>query len=82
MDIDKKVAVVTVNGSIDSAVSFRVIQSIRKIRDQKKVKCVVLRVNSTGGSVVSSEAILEELKTLDVVSLKYEAIQACKLHRL
>lgn len=79
---EEKVAVVTVNGSIDSAVSFRVIQSIRKIRDQKKVKCVVLRVNSPGGSVVSSEAILEELKTLDVVSLKYEAIQACKLHRL
>lgn len=63
----EKIAVVTVNGSIDNTVSYRVNQSIQKIRDDKEVKCLVLRVNSPGGSVVSSEAILEELKTLRVV---------------
>lgn len=65
---EDKIAVVTVNGSINSSLSYQVIRSIRKIRHDKKVKCLVLRVNSGGGSVVSSEAILEELKTLDVVS--------------
>lgn len=68
---EDKIAVVTVNGGIDTSVSYRVIESIRKIRDDKKVKCLVLRVNSPGGSVVSSEAILEELKTLDVVSADF-----------
>ena len=68
---EDKIAVVTVNGGIDTSVSFKVVQSIRNIRGDKKVKCVVLRVNSPGGSVVSSEAILEELKTLDVVSADF-----------
>jgi hypothetical protein len=72
----EKVAVVTVNGSIDNTVSYRVIQSIQKIRDDKEVKCLVLRVNTPGGSVVSSEAILEELKTLRVVSLCFHRFEA------
>lgn len=64
----EKIAVITVNGSIDSSMSFKVIQSIQSISDDKEVKCLVLRVDSGGGSVVSSEAILEELKLLDIVS--------------
>lgn len=64
----EKIAVVTVDGGIDRSLSFKVVQSLQKIRDDKHVKCIVLRVNSGGGSVISSEAILEELKTLHVVS--------------
>ena len=63
-----KIAVVTANGNIDGSLSYRVIQSIRKIRDDTQVKCLVLRINSGGGSVVSSEAVLEELNTLEIVS--------------
>lgn len=63
-----KIAVVTIDGGIDRSLSFRVIQSLQQIRNDKHVKCIVLRVNSGGGSVISSEAILEELKTLHIVS--------------
>eukprot|EP00573_Skeletonema_grethae_P011612 CAMPEP_0201694892 /NCGR_PEP_ID=MMETSP0578-20130828/6994_1 /ASSEMBLY_ACC=CAM_ASM_000663 /TAXON_ID=267565 /ORGANISM="Skeletonema grethea, Strain CCMP 1804" /LENGTH=764 /DNA_ID=CAMNT_0048180625 /DNA_START=33 /DNA_END=2327 /DNA_ORIENTATION=- len=60
----EKVAVVTVDGSIGSALSYETIEALRKIRADDAVKCLVLRVNSPGGSVISSEAILEELKIL------------------
>ena len=63
----EKVAVVTVDGTIGSSLSYEIIRSLRKIREDKGIKAVVLRVNSPGGSVVSSEAILEELKLLDKV---------------
>ncbi|KAL3804397.1 hypothetical protein HJC23_011325 [Cyclotella cryptica] len=63
---NQKIAVVSVDGNITSSLSFRIVQSLRQIRNDKEVKCLVLRVNSGGGSVVSSEAILEELNTLDV----------------
>ncbi len=63
----EKVAVVTVDGSIDSASSYETIESLRKIRADDDVKCLVLRVNSPGGSVISSEAILEELKIIEKV---------------
>ena len=43
------------------------VNSLRQIRKDKDVKSVVLRVNSPGGSVTSSEAILEEIKLLDKV---------------
>jgi len=39
-------------------------EEIRKLRDNEKVKAVVLRVNSPGGSALASEVILRELKLL------------------
>ena len=63
----EKVAVVTVDGAIGGASSYEIIDALRKIRLDKAVKCVVLRVNSPGGSVISSEAILEELKIVNKV---------------
>jgi protease IV len=39
-------------------------EEIRKLRDNDKVKAVVLRVNSPGGSALASEVILRELKLL------------------
>ncbi len=62
-----KVAVVTVDGTIGSSLSYEIIRSLQKIREDKGIKAVVLRVNSPGGGVVSSEAILEEMKLLDKV---------------
>lgn len=66
----EKVAVVTVDGTIGSSTSYEVVRSLRQIRKDKAVKCVVLRVDSPGGSVVSSEAILEEIKLCDKVSAR------------
>ncbi len=39
-------------------------ESIRKVRDNKKIKAVVLRVNSPGGSALASDVILRELNLL------------------
>ena len=63
-----KVAVLTVAGSIGSPLSYEIIRSLRQIKQDKNVKSVVLRVDSPGGSVVSSEAILEEIKLLNKVN--------------
>jgi ClpP class serine protease len=62
-----KIAVLTVDGGIDRKCSNRVVRALREIKNDKRVKAVVLRVNSPGGSVVSSELILEEIKNLDKV---------------
>lgn len=40
------------------------IKHIRKVKEDKKVKAVVLRVNSPGGSALASEVILRELQLL------------------
>lgn len=44
--------------------SETLMESIRKVRDNKKIKAVVLRVNSPGGSALASEVILRELQLL------------------
>jgi len=63
----EKVAVLTVDGSMNDSLSYEVIRSLRKIRQDEKVQCMVLRVNSTGGSGVVAEAILEEIKLFEKV---------------
>lgn len=40
------------------------IKEIRKVRDNDKIKAVVMRVNSPGGSALASEIILRELSLL------------------
>ena len=62
-----KVAVVTVDGTLGCSLSYEIIRALRQIGKDKGVKAVVLRVNSPGGSVVSSESILEEIKLLNKV---------------
>jgi protease-4 len=42
----------------------RLVKSIRQIARDKKVKAVVMRVNSPGGSALASEVILRELQLL------------------
>ena len=64
----EKVAVLTIDGAIGSSLAYETVRSLREIREDKSVKCLVLRVNSPGGSVISSEAILEELKLFEKVS--------------
>lgn len=67
-----RVAVVYAEGNIvDGEVdgnsqvgSANMVQLLRKIRQDDKVKAVVLRVNSPGGSALASEVILRELQLL------------------
>lgn len=64
-----KIAVIYAQGSIkggegdDTTIgSDRLSQAIRKARKDKKVKAVVLRVNSPGGSALASDVIWRELE--------------------
>lgn len=63
-----KVAVIYAQGSIimgegdeQSIGSERISKAIRKAREDKNVKAIVLRVNSGGGSALASEVILREV---------------------
>jgi protease-4 len=68
---DAKIAIINAEGSIvDGTPSEHEIGSedmaelISKVRKNDKIKAVVLRVNSPGGSALASEVILRELKLL------------------
>lgn len=63
-----KIAVVYAHGSVvdgdgdDTSIGGdRFAKAIRKAREDKKVKAIVLRVNSPGGSALASEVILREV---------------------
>lgn len=65
---DKCIGIITASGNImygDGAVgqigSDDLIRKIRKARENKRVKAIVLRINSGGGSAVASELIRQEL---------------------
>lgn len=51
-------------GSSQQIASETFIKEIRKVKDNEKVKAVVMRVNSPGGSALASEVILRELQLL------------------
>lgn len=69
---DSKIAVLIAEGGIVDGESNDMYQvaskefvaEIRKIRKNDKIKAVVLRVNSPGGSALASEVILRELQLL------------------
>ena len=56
------VAVVNIDGIIIDSDPY--IKSIRKIRETNSVKAVVVRINSPGGAVATSQEVYEELKSL------------------
>src|SRR5690606_25865935 len=66
-----RIAVLYASGAIMPGEGYSGIQSevykkaIRELQDDDKIKAVVLRVNSPGGSADSSEEILYELRELD-----------------
>ncbi|HTN45367.1 MAG TPA: signal peptide peptidase SppA [Flavipsychrobacter sp.] len=69
---DTKIAVLFAEGSIvdgESTEDYQIasknmIEEIRRIKKNDKVKAVVLRINSGGGSALASEVILRELQLL------------------
>lgn len=65
---DNKLAVIYANGDIESGEgddesigSDRIAEAIRKARNDEKVKAIVLRVNSPGGSALASDVIWREM---------------------
>ena len=56
------VAVIEILGGIFE--SKEIVESIRKIRDEDKVKAVVLRIDSPGGSIGASQDIFDAVKKL------------------
>jgi len=68
---DGRIAVLFAEGEIVDGIgndyqigSESLVKSIRQIRRNDKIKAVVLRVNSPGGSALASEVILRELQLL------------------
>jgi protease-4 len=69
---DKKIAVVFAEGTIidgEQGEEYEIaaktfIETIRKVKKDDKIKAVVLRINSPGGSALASDVILRELKLL------------------
>jgi len=60
----EKIAVINLQGTIDDALARKTVASLRKIKKDPKVKAIVLRIDSPGGSVISSETILQECKDI------------------
>ena len=62
-----KIAVIHANGSIvmvgddTQVVGYKLAKEIRKARENKSVKAIVLRINSPGGSLVASDLIWHEV---------------------
>lgn len=49
-------------GEIEQIGSDRLIRQLRELREDERIKAIVLRVNSPGGSATASELILRELQ--------------------
>jgi len=70
-DFNKRVAVVVADGQIVSGdvasgviASETLIKELKKVRENDKVKAVVLRINSPGGSALASDLIWKEVKNI------------------
>ncbi len=68
-----KIAVIYANGQIidyidgaedDAIVPSKFLKLIKKVQDDQKIKAVVIRVNSPGGSAFASETIWQAIETL------------------
>jgi protease-4 len=55
-----KIAVVEINDVIMS--SEKTVEQIKKFREDKSIKAIILRINSPGGGVAASQEIYEEVK--------------------
>lgn len=57
-----KIAVITVQGVIDSELAQDVYEQIKSAREDKRVKGLIIRVNSPGGAVSASDQICNEIR--------------------
>jgi protease-4 len=57
-----KIAVITLQGIIDSEQAQNVYEQIKSAREDKRVKGLILRVNSPGGTISGSDQICNEIR--------------------
>ena len=63
-DSEEKIVIIKINGTIGEATARKAEKALRKVKDQKDIKCVVLRVDSPGGSINACESIYQEIQDL------------------
>jgi protease-4 len=68
VDKDTQIALIAATGTItssgdtdDNIVASYYIKQLQKARENKKVKAIILRIDSPGGSVIASDALWEEI---------------------
>ena len=61
-----KVALVKISGGIMDSTANKVVQKLRRIREDETVKALVVRVSSRGGAITPCETIAQELKALNI----------------
>lgn len=59
--ITEKIALLHIEENISNGTTFELVSALRKIKADKTFKCIVLRVDSPGGSVTPCETIRQEL---------------------
>lgn len=52
-----------------SPMAKKITDTLRKIKKDEDVKCVVIRVDSSGGSAIASEAIYQECRDMPKVRM-------------
>lgn len=67
--LSEKIALVQINGTIDGKRVRKVLPCLAKIKMDKDVKAVVVRIDSPGGTINASETLLQELSSLPQVIL-------------
>jgi len=60
----EKIAVIKINGAIGEKTARKAEKALRQVKEQKDVKCVVLRVDSPGGSINACESLYQEIQDL------------------
>jgi len=63
-DSGMKIAVVRIEGVISSDVAQETVEQLTKYREDPSIGAIILRINSPGGGVASSQDIYEEVKRL------------------
>jgi protease-4 len=61
IDQGKAIGVVAIEGVISSELTERTVRQLSKYADNASIKAIVLRINSPGGGVASSQEIYEEV---------------------
>lgn len=76
-----QIALIAASGSIVSSgdsdeniVASALIKNIQKARENKKIKAIILRIDSPGGSVIASDAIWEEIVRTRAVKPVYASM--------
>lgn len=62
--MDERIAILRIGGPITDATARKTEKALRKLKQNKDVKVVVLRVDSPGGAITACETIFQELQDL------------------